>query len=213
MSRPRINRAAVLTATLVVSVISLGGCSGTSRIVYPIFDVEVSSPPLVSLTREPVTVHVGRFALPVDGQDPTRIGNARTGVSGRYASVRLSEHPSELLARTLETALAGAGIRIVDADAATYSISGGIGRFGVEERHVRDNLESSVAYVRFEAALDDASGARLWSKELESEAVSYPSLDATKLQKRMLQQAIAETVQAMIDDRALWRALGVRPAS
>lgn len=205
--------AAALAAYLTLSVISLAGCSGASRIVYPIFDVEVSSPRLVSLTSEPVTLHVQPFALPANEQEPTRIGSARTGVSGRYASVRLSEHPSELLARTLETALAGAGIRIVDADVTTYSISGRIGRFEVEERHVEDSLESSVAYVRFEATLDDASGARRWSRAFESEAVSYPSLDATKLQKRMLQQAIAETVQALVDDRALWRALGLRPAS
>ena len=114
----------LLTLVLVCGAVA-AGCTGTSRIVLPAFDVEIATPNVRRTTTDPPTVHVARFERPTMGQDPERIGSARSGMSGRRASVRISEHPGDLIARTIAAALADAGVDgTTAADSGTDAQSG-----------------------------------------------------------------------------------------
>ena len=190
------------------------GCAGTSRIVLPAFDVEIATPNVRRTTTDPPTIHVARFERPTMGQDPERIGSARSGMSGRRASVRISEHPGDLIARTIAAALTDAGIELASSDDARVVLTGSIARFDVEERSEGSTFEVAAADVRFSAELaatENGVPRTVLSGEYTGQAVSHPALDATQEQRYMLADAISEAIGSLLNEPELWRALGMTP--
>ncbi len=201
-----------LLTLLLVSGVVAAGCTGTSRIVLPAFDVEIAAPAVRRSGADSPAVHVARFERPTMGQDPERIGSARSGMSRRHASVRIAEHPGDLLARTIAAALADAGVELASREDAGLVLTGSIARFDVEERPEGSTFEVAAADVRFSAALvaSESDGPRtVLSGEYTGKAVSHPALDATQEQRYMLADAISDAVGALLNEPELWRALGM----
>lgn len=187
--------------------ISAAACSGASRLVVPVLHPDIDVRRIERTRYAGVAVDVARFEHVSEGLDAHHIGSARTGVSNRVASVRMSEEPAELIQRTIAFALAEAGLDVSGAEPVDYRLSGRIEKFWVEERQHEKVFETTLALVRFTAWLTGRDGARAWSGKFVAEAESHPSLDATEDQQYMLEQAVGEAVQALIDDRDLWRTL------